>query len=428
MRKFFPISVLLIMLTIVAVLSVQRYRTISGEYGVYSGTIEADESHIGSTIGGRVKQVFVKEGDWLKRGQLLVLFESDELSANLRAASAAEKQAMDHLQDLKAGPRRSEIDQARAASEQSLDQLQKLKRGYRPEEIAMAKAAMEQARQRLSLLEKGPRQEDIDRARADYRAAQANREFADTSLKRSQNLYDQGATSAQALDLAKNAASTAAAQESASKRFLDALVSGNRAQDIQAAREAFNQAHAAFTLQQKGPRREDISSAENAVKQAQANLAGILAGTRPHQIHQAKSSLEQASAIVDQLKARMRERMVLSPKPGQLQVLNVQVGDIVSPSQPVGVVIDPYDLYVRIYIPESNLGGLRVGTRLPVVTDSGLRVVGTVEQIPAKAEFTPRNVQTKEERSLQVFAIKVRLPNNNPALRAGMFVDVRIPK
>ena len=204
------------------------------------------------------------------------------------------------------------------------------------------------------------------------------------------------------------------------------LKAGNRIEDIRAARQAYNQARAGYLLVKKGPRREDIASAGHAVRQARAALAELEAGTRPYQIAQARAAVRQAKAAVDQIRAKLRERAVFAPRSGQLQVLSVQVGDIVTPGQSVGIVIDPRDLYIRIYVAERDLGGLRVGTRLPVTTDSGIRVTGLVEEIPVEAEFTPRNVQTEDERALQVYAVKIRLPNPNLALRAGMPADVRL--
>ena len=426
MRKVVPFVVIPLILALIVCLSIRQHRRVEAEKGVYTGTIEAEESRVGSTVGGRVERTPVAEGQTVRKGRLLIVFESDELRASLEAGLAAERQAADRLKDLQAGPRAEELDRARGAVEQAHSQLDKLRRGSRPEEIAAAKAAVEQARQKLALLEAGPRREEIDRAKAVLDAAESDRRLAEQSLHRAEALYKDGALSAQALDEARARTDAASARRDAAKRQLEELQAGFRLEDIRAARQALRQAEAQYELVKKGPRVEDIQAAEAVLKQAQATLAELQAGYRPNQIAQAQSALEQAQATVSQIKAKVRERAVFAPKSGQLQVLNVQVGDIVAPGQSVGVIIDPRDLYIKVYVPEKELGNLRVGAKLPVVTDSGVRVTGMVEQIPVEAEFTPRNVQTKDERALQVYAVKILLPNPDLKLRAGMSADVRL--
>jgi len=416
----------LVIVALVVFLAVRQYRRSAAEEGTHTGTIEAEESRVGSTVGGRVSTTLVREGEMVEKGQRLVEFESDELDASLRAALAAQRQAQERLNDLEAGPRPQEIERAAAAAAQAKSQLDKLRRGSRPEEIAAAKAAMEQAKQQLALLEHGPRKEAIDRAQAAYEAAKADHELAGQSRDRIEKLFTEGAVSAQARDEARARANVAAANEEAAERQLDELKAGARPEEIAAAREAYNQAQAQYQLVKKGPRREDIAAAADVYRQAQAALAELEAGTRPYQIAQARAALRQAKASVDQIKARRRERAVFAPISGQLQVLSVQPGDMVSPGQSVATIIDPRDLFVKVYLSERELAGLRVGAKLPVVTESGIRATGVVEQIPVQAEFTPRNVQTKDERALQVYAVKIRLRNPDLKLRAGMSADVSI--
>ncbi len=418
--------VAIVIIALVAYLAVRQYRQSSAEEGVHTGTIEAEESRVGSTVGGRVSATLVREGEMVEKGQRIVEFESDELDASLRAALAARQQARDRLADLEAGPRPQEIERAEAAAAQAKSQLDKLRRGSRPEEIAAAKAAMDQAKERLALLERGPRKEAIDRAQAAYEAAKADLGLARQSLDRVEKLFAEGAVSAQARDEARARANVAAANEEAAKRLFDELKAGSRPEEIAAARHAYNQAGAQYDLVTNGPRHEDIAAAADAYRQAQAALAELEAGTRPYQTAQARAALKQASASADQIRAKRRERAVFAPISGQLQILGVQPGDTVSPGQSVATVIDPRDLFVKIYLSERELAGRRVGAKVPVVTESGVRATGVVERIPVQAEFTPRNVQTKDERALQVYAVKIRLRNPDLKLRAGMSADVRM--
>ncbi|MEN6520356.1 MAG: HlyD family efflux transporter periplasmic adaptor subunit [Armatimonadota bacterium] len=415
-----------IVLIIIVLLFVWQYNKQKASEDMYTGTIEAEESLIGSTVGGRVSETLAKEGDNVKKGDRIVTFESVQLEKSLQAAIAAQQQAAARLNDLLAGPRPEEIERARAALRQAESQLEKLQRGSRPEEIAAARAAMEQARDRLAEAKAGPRPQEINRAHANYNAAVAARVLAERSLERTQKLYDQGVIAAQTLDEARTRLETAQAEERSAKEQLNELLAGTRPEEIRAAMQAYNQARANYELVRKGPRLEDIRAAEESVAQARATLAELQAGSRPEQIAEARAALRQAEATVGQVRANVRERAVFAPRPGQIQTLNVQVGDIIQAGQTVATIVDPHDLYIKIYVPGGKLGNLQVGSRLPVVTDSGIRTTGVVEQIPVEAEFTPRNVQTKEERSLQVYAVKVRIPNPELKIRAGMSADVRL--
>lgn len=427
MRKVVPFIVIPIVIAVAVFLALRRHAETEAERGIYTGTVEAEESRVGSTVGGRIIDTLVREGETVHKGQKLVVFDSEELSASLKAAEDAEQQARDRLSDLEAGARPEEIARAEAAVAAAASEVEKLRRGSRPEEIAAARAAAQQAREHLALAKAGPRKEEIDQARAAYDAAAADSKLADQSLGRIESLYKEGAVAAQTLDEAKARSETAAANEDRAKRKLDELLAGTRKEDIRAAEQAVKQAEANLRLVQKGPRVEDIRAAEANLAQAEATLAELRAGTRPYQIEQARAAVKQAHSNVEQIKARTRERAVYAPRNGQLQALNIQPGDIVTPGQSVATIIDPNDLYVKIYIPEGELGGLTVGTKLQAVTDSGIHTTGVVEQIPARAEFTPRNVQTKDERELQVYAVKMRLANPNNRLRAGMSVDVSLP-
>lgn len=415
-----------IVLVIIVLLFVWQYNKQKSSEDVYTGTIEAEESLVGSTVGGRVSKTLAREGDTVRKGDRIVTFESEQLEKSLQAAAATRQQAAAHLNDLLAGPRPEEIQRARAALRQAESQLEKLQRGSRPEEIAAARAAMEQARDKLAEAQAGPRPQEINRARANYNAAVAARVLAERSLERTQKLYDQGAIAAQTLDEARTRLETAQAEERSAQEQLNELLAGTRSEEIRAARQAYNQASANYQLVRKGPRPEDIRSAEEGVAQAKATLEEFQAGTRPEQIAQARAALRQAQATVEQVRANVRERAVFAPRAGQIQILNVQAGDIIQPGQTVATIVDPHDIYVKVYIPGGKLGNLQVGSKLPVVTDSGIRTTGIVEQIPVEAEFTPRNVQTKEERSLQVYAVKVRIPNPKLKIRAGMSADVRL--
>jgi multidrug resistance efflux pump len=172
---------------------------------------------------------------------------------------------------------------------------------------------------------------------------------------------------------------------------------------------------------QRGYRPEEIASAEARYHQAQATLEKFEHGNR-------REDVELAKAAYAYDEARYRERQVTAPSAAIVEVLDVRPGDIIAPNTPVATLLERDQIYVRIYIPETEYGLMKVGQKAEVRVDSFPKQVfdGVVEQINQQAEFLPRNVQTREERVHQVFGVKIRI--NDPAGRvmAGMAADVKL--
>jgi multidrug resistance efflux pump len=137
----------------------------------------------------------------------------------------------------------------------------------------------------------------------------------------------------------------------------------------------------------------------------------------------------QARAQLGETDAQLAEMRVAAPGASVLEVLSVKVGDVLSANKEVATLLLPQNLWVRVYVPETWLGFIKVGQQVRLRVDSfgGRDFPGTVEQVNRQAEFTPRNVQTVEDRVKQVFGIKVRIKNDGDQLRAGMSADVFFP-
>jgi HlyD family secretion protein len=127
--------------------------------------------------------------------------------------------------------------------------------------------------------------------------------------------------------------------------------------------------------------------------------------------------------------AQMREMRISAPAESVLEVLAVKAGDVLAPNREIATLLLPQHLWVRVYVPEPWLGHLKLGVTVKARVDSfaNQEFQGTIEQIARVAEFTPRNVQTTEDRIKQVFGVKVRLDNREGLLRAGMSADVFFP-
>lgn len=145
----------------------------------------------------------------------------------------------------------------------------------------------------------------------------------------------------------------------------------------------------------------------------------LVAGTRPERLAQARAQLAE-------IEAQLREMRIVAPTDSVLEVLSVKPGDVLAPNREVATLLLPQHLWVRVYVPEPWLGHIKPGDSVKVRVDSfaNREFRGTIEQIARGAEFTPRNVQTVEDRIKQVFGVKVRLDNGDGLLRAGMSADV----
>jgi membrane fusion protein YbhG len=282
-----------------------------------------------------------------------------------------------------------------AALEQSRANAEKAQRGFRPEEIAEVRAAAAQAKAEYELRKNGYRKEDIEAARDDLERAKADEIRTHLDFDRYDALAKKDLVSKQQRDTADANWKMALAQKEMAEHKLDEL--------------------------QRGYRPEEIASAEARYLQTQATLEKFERGNRREDVELAK-----AAYAYDQ--ARFRERQVTAPSAAIVEVLDVRPGDLIAPNTPVATLLEKDQIYVRIYIPETEYGRIKLGQKAEVRVDSFPNTVfdGEVEQINQQAEFLPRNVQTREERVHQVFGVKIRI--NDPAghVLAGMAADVTL--
>jgi HlyD family secretion protein len=282
-----------------------------------------------------------------------------------------------------------------AALQQSRAGAEKAQRGYRPEEIAEARAAAAQAKADYEMKRNGYRKEDIDGAQADLDRAKADEVRTHLDFDRYEALSKKDLVSRQQRDTAEANWKVAVAQRENAQQKLDMLHHGYRLEEIASAEAHYHQAQATLDKLEHGNRREDVD-------------------------------LAKAGYAYDE--ARFRERQVVAPSAATVEVLDVRPGDLIAPNTPIATLLEKDQIYVRIYIPETEYGRLKLGQKAEVRVDSFPDTVfeGVLEQINQQAEFLPRNVQTREERVHQVFGVKIRI--NDPAGRvlAGMAADVKL--
>jgi multidrug resistance efflux pump len=280
------------------------------------------------------------------------------------------------------------LDQTRAAAEKAV-------RGFRTEDIAQARAAAAQAKADYELRKNGYRKEDIDAAQSEVERAAADEVRARLDFQRYEALSQKDLVSKQQRDTAEANWKMALAQQQNLQHKLEELKRGYRPEEIASAEAHYQEALATLQKYERGNRREDVDSAK-------------------------------AAYAYDE--ARFREREVIAPSAATVEILDVRPGDLIAPNTPVATLLEKDQIYVRIYIPETEIGGVKLGQKAEVRVDSFPKTVfdGVVEQINQQAEFLPRNVQTREERVHQVFGVKIRI--NDPAGRvlAGMAADVKL--
>jgi HlyD family secretion protein len=341
-----------------------------------TGTIEATQVDVSVKIAGRIVARLVDEGDAIAKGQLLARLDDSELVADVQRQHAVVRTADATLRDLLRGARSEEIQEARAVVARARAQLEDLLAGSRAQEVEDARMAVESAR--------------------------ASRLLKERDLQRLGELHRKELISQQDLDRAREAYDVTSAQERGAREKLSMIVEGPRPHQIEAARA-------------------DLTAAET-------RLALLLAGSRPDQIDAARGQLAQARSALAVLESRLKESVVVSPINGRVLRKNLEVGETANPGVSILTLMDPREMWVRAYVPETQIGHVKIGQDARVTIDGhpGRSFSGRVKEIASEAEFTPKNVQTKKERVNLVYRIKVMLDNRDGILKPGMLADVDV--
>lgn len=240
-------------------------------------------------------------------------------------------------------------------------------------------------------------------------------------------------------------------QANASKDVTDAqlrlMLSGARREDINLAEQNFNQAKINYETAEKDKQRmqnlynshsitqkqyEDATARYELMnaqyKAAQDNYNKVKKIFRPEEIDQAKGNLNKSIAGVDLLKKNIRDSYVLSPINGFLVKTFMENGETVTPMSSLFKVSDLDVVELVIYVSEVELGLVKLGQKAEVTIDTYKDKVydGKVTYISPEAEFTPKNIQTKDERTKLVFAVKIEIPNKDYDLKPGMPADAKV--
>jgi len=171
-----------------------------------------------------------------------------------------------------------------------------------------------------------------------------------------------------------------------------------------------------------------VKAAEQRVRAAAETVARLKAGARREEIDAARARLAGADAQIATLEKAQRDATVLAPASGMVTQKLVDPGELLAPRTPIVVLADLDHVWANVYLDEPLVPRVTLGQPATVYTDAGgPGIEGTITFISPKAEFTPRNVQTAEERSKLVFRLKVTVNNEKGVLKQGMPVEAEIP-
>lgn len=331
-----------------------------------------NDTTVATKLGGRIVEMRVREGDRVRKGDVIAVQDQTDLQLQLRQAESAMRAAEANLR------------QAEIAARTQPDQTDA--------QINAAKAGLEAARARLRALQTGARPQERQQAEQAVAAARANFELAKANYERAQQLYQQGAIPKQQLDSAKTA--------------------------FEAAQAQLRQAEETLSLVREGPRREDIDAAEQAVRQAEEAYRQALLGKAQDELAQqrvdaARAALQQARAQVALLKQQLADTVIRAPFDGVIANRFVEVGSMAGSGTPVARIVTVDRLYFEATLPEVLLRnvkpGMPVETRVDAFPDRVF--LGQVEAIyPAVAD--------------QARNLRIRISLTNPAdlpLKTGLF-------
>jgi HlyD family secretion protein len=397
-----------------------------------SGFIEAEEVAVASELGGRVVELLVDEGEDVAAGQTLVRLDGALLEAQIEAARAALDMAQAGLAQARAGARPEQIRQAEAA-------------------LVQAEAGRDgayQAWQDAIAIRDDPQELDaqIALARAQVAAAEAALTQA-TALKDAAEIaYDAYWDGLEAMDKAKEKLKDIPKPLRPSlpglqigfhlipNAYWKAWVGVNTAQvGLDGARAALSDLYAMRDNPQEMNAQVTAAEAqyrvaEAALQMAQAQLDALRAGATAEEIAAAEAQVEQAQAALGTLTVLRDKLTIVAPVGGQVLERSSHEGELAVPGATLLTLGDLDEVTLTIYVPEDRLGQVLIGQPVEVRVDSfpERTFTGTVVAIANEAEFTPRNVQTQEERVNMVFAVDVGIPNPDHALKPGLPADAVI--
>lgn len=352
-----------------------------------SGNIEMTEVEVAFRISGRLAERLVDEGDRVRKGQVVARLDSSELERQKEQAEAALQAAQSQLEQL-----RTAIEFQRATVAAQVDQAQ---------------ARLGQAQARLEELERGSRQQEIERARAQVREAESEHRRAQADWQRARELLGTEDISRAEFDQYEARYRAAEARLEQARQWLALVEEGPREEQIRAARAQVDEAKAALRL---------------------AEAQRLELRRKEQEVELRKAEIRRAKAQLAWIEEQLKETVVVAPVSGIVLSKAAEPGEVLAAGTAVVTIADVDHPWLRGYINEPDLGRVKIGQLVRVTTDSypGKIYQGRVSFISSEAEFTPKQIQTEEERVKLVYRVKIDVENPNQELKLNMPVEAEI--
>ena len=404
---------------------------------VASGTIEAPILSAGSTLGGRLATLAVAEGQAVQVGDLIAELDTALLDAEIQQAVAAKKVAETQVTLLEAGAREADLDVARAAVRQA--EVTRDAAAIAWQDAQALIGAPSDLDVKIAAAEANMRavEEQVKASQAAATAADLEMQLWGRTVKSLEDGFDVSLPLAMGggsrhVDAAPNKLGDARLQWNlASQRAWEAHA---KVETALAGRNTVRQTLADLRSQKADPQalKAQVDTAKSAydlavaaVATAQANLAVLQAGAPAEQITAAKMQVDRAEGAIKTLQERREQARVFAPESGRVSEIVLRAGEVAAPGAAIIRLYRPEAATLTVYVPTPDMGQVQLGQEVGVIADSfpGRVFTGTVDTIAGRAEFTPKNVQTREERASTVFPVKIKLANPEGVLKPGMPAD-----
>ena len=356
-----------------------------------SGRIEGYETDIGAKVAGRIEAVAVREGDQVRKGQVIVQLDDEQIEAQLKGATA--RLVSTQQQELQARLQINLLETQIQEQALNLEQAQGDAKGriFQAESSVAASAAQ------------------FNQAEAQLQQAKSELKLAQTNRDRFAKLVADGAVTQQQFDQAQTTWETAQSTVRSRQASVDSfrkLVDSAQGQLLQAQTTALN----------PSIRNTQMAGLRTQLAQTRLKLAA------------AQAEVVNAKAAQQETQTKIADLNIISPIDGVVTTRSVEPGVVVTTGKTLLTVINPNTVYLRGYIPEGDIGKVRVGQQAKVFLDSApdKPLSARISAIDTQASFTPENIYFREDRVKQVFGVKISLDNPAGFAKPGMPADAEI--